>query len=321
MIRGTAQPTKAYLVPGDVHACLDELDIEVVKILNGEAWALCPSKEHDNVRPDKWSVNLETGQHSCFSCGFAGSFTRIVREVKGYDYSDAATWVRSRGGLERLRRALEAPTYDYQAEAQPALRDFNESRLALYVDPPASARGTRGISAGSVEEYGVLWDDVNDYWILPIRDPDSFELWGYQEKGKDWFSNRPYGVVKSNTLFGIDCFTGGIAIVQESPLDCLRIRTAEIFGAVSTFGVKISDAQFELLFDIADTVMFGLDNDDAGIAMSLEIKRRFRRSGKDIRFLNYSHIPNAKDMTSAGVTDSDIRKAVQTATNLVTYNP
>lgn len=320
MIRGTAQRTKPYLVPGDVHACLDELGIEVARVSNGEAWALCPSSEHDNVRPDKWSVNLESGQHSCFSCGFAGSFTRIVREVKGYDYSDAAQWVRSRGGLERLRRALEASPDRDQAEDKPALRDFNESRLALYADPPASARGTRGVSAGSVDEYGVRWDSYNDYWILPIRDPDTYKLIGYQEKGKNWFRNKPYGVLKSNTLFGIDCFTGGIAIVQESPLDCLRIHTAGISGAVSTFGVKISDVQFELLFDIAETVVFGLDNDDAGIRMSLDIKERFRRSGKDIRFLNYSHIPEAKDMTSEGVTDSDIIKAVQTATNIVRYS-
>jgi len=306
--------------PGDVLGSLEELDIQVAKITHQEAWALCPSREHDNVRPDKWSVNTDTGVHSCFSCGFSGSFVKLVMEVKGYDYSDAAQWVRDRGGSEWIRRALEASSYTDQSEESP-VRGWNESRLALFTDPPTQARSSRGVSAGSVDTYGVRWNPVEDHWILPIRSPDTYELWGYQEKGKDHFRNKPYGVAKSETLFGIDCFTGRTAIVQESPLDCLRIHTAGIFSAVSTYGVNISDKQFELLFDIAETVVFGLDNDDAGIQMSLKIRDRYTKSGRDIGFLNYSHIPDAKDMTSPGVTDKDIHKAMQTAYPLVFFRP
>jgi hypothetical protein len=322
MIRGsTGTITNGPLVPGDVLSCLEELGIEVVKLVHSEAWALCPSTDHDNVHPDKWSVNMDSGFHSCFSCGFQGSFAKIVMEVKGYDYSDAAQWVRNRGGFERLRRGVESASHGFEQEEQPAVRGWNESRLALFTGPPAQARDGRRVSAGSVTHYGVRWDAENDYWILPIRDPDSFELWGYQEKGQGHFRNKPYGVTKSETLFGIDCFNSRIAIVQESPLDCLRIHSAGVGGAVSTFGVKISDIQLELLFDIADTVIFGLDNDDAGIRMSLALKEKYRRSGRNIRFLNYSHIPHAKDLGTEGVTDKDIQRAVLSSESLVLFNP
>lgn len=312
-------------VPGDVLKCLEELGITVQKLTYNEAWAYCPGHEARlgrlNNKPDKWSVNIETGTHSCFSCGFSGSFVTLVQEVKGNDRYDAEQWVRSRGGIDRLRRVLGAASSSVEPDSR--LREWNEARLALFVDPPVSARDGRRISAGSVDHYGIRWSDGDDpFWVLPVRDPKNGRLWGYQEKSEDgWVSNKPYGIQKSQTLFGIECFDNPFVLVLESPLDCAVAYTNDIFGAVSSYGAKISEAQLDILFDIAPTIIFGLDNDISGINMSKKIREKYLSSGRSIKFLNYSHIPDKKDIGTEGVTKKDIQQAVLSAQSLINYRP
>jgi DNA primase (bacterial type) len=312
--------------PGDVLACLEELGVDVARIIHEEAWALCPGHFDRvgkyNTRPNKWSVNIETGQHSCFSCGFSGSFVYLVQEVKGYDRHDAEQWVRSRGGIERLRRILadsKGRTSDLERdEGVPA---WNEARLALFNAPPYSALDGRRVSSGAVSHYGVLWDSKKENWILPIRDPDTGSLWGYQEKGEGWFCNKPARVPKGNSLFGIEALNGSTAVLLESPLDCLRLYTAGISGGVSSFGVGVTERQLDLLFDRAEIVIFALDNDEAGLNKMRELRSRYLRSGKRIKFADYTHIPWAKDLGTEGVTDKDIQKAILKAKSLLNFRP
>jgi hypothetical protein len=309
--------------PGDVLNCLEELGISVQRLSYNEAWAYCPGHEsrlgRKNTKPDKWSVNTETGAHSCFSCGFSGSFVSLVQEVTGNGRYEAEQWVRSRGGVERLRRDLDPSSRS--VEPDPRVREWNEARLALFDDPPTSARDGRRISEGSVKHYGIRWSSGDDpFWVLPIRNPENGKLWGYQEKSESgWVSNKPYGVQKSNTLFGLDCFESRTVLVLESPLDCSVAYSNDLFGAVSPYGAKISKVQLDLLFDIAPTVIFGFDNDSAGRIASHKVREQYLGSGRNIKFLNYSHIPDKKDIGTEGLTKKDIQKTVLEAIPLVWY--
>lgn len=315
-------------VPGDVLKCLEELGIPVVKLAYNEAWSYCPGHPRllgkANNKPNKWSVNIETGTHSCFSCGFSGSFVTLVQEVLGYDRADAEAWVRGRGGIARVRRVLAASADRWTPDEglSPQHAEWNEARLALFSDPPVSARSGRRISAGSVEHYGIRWSDGEDpCWILPIRNPENGRLWGYQEKSEDgWVSNKPYGVQKSLALFGLEVFDSPFILVLESPLDCAVAYTHGIYGAVSTYGAKISDAQLTLLLDLGVPIIFGLDNDDSGIKASRFIRSRFLGSGHRIKFLDYSHIPHKKDIGS-DLTKQELQQAVLNAIPLVKYRP
>lgn len=317
------------LVPKDILQALEDLKLPVHKLTYNEAWSYCPGHARllgrQNNKPDKWSINIETGIHSCFSCGFSGNFITLVQEVKGYDRNAAEQWTRGHGGVPRLNRSLgvSAPSLQRDEGLRPRHAEWNEARLALFVDPPAEARSVRRVSAGSVDHYGIRWSDGEDpFWVLPIRDPYTGKLWGYQEKSENgWVSNKPYGVQKSDTIFGLDVFDSPFVLVLESPLDCAVAYTAGIHGAVSTFGVHISDVQFELLFDLDVPIIFGLDNDTSGIKTSLKIKDRYLRSGHRIKFLNYSGIPDKKDIGTDGVTSKHIQQAVLSAQSMVFYSP
>jgi DNA primase len=83
--------------------------------------------------------------------------------------------------------------------------------------------------------------------------------------------------------------------------------------------VQVSDTQLDLLFDRAEVVVFALDNDEAGIKKSLELRQRYLRSGRRIKFLNYSQIPDKKDIGTEGVTDQQIQWAFHNAQSILEY--
>jgi hypothetical protein len=241
-------------------------------------------------------------------------------EVLEYDVNEAEEWVRRRGGFERLRRVLaDSLGRSDGFEGDSRVHPWNEARLAVFSEPSYAARDKRGVSEGAVKHYGVLWDDKEDCWILPVRDPYTDKLLGYQEKSEQgWVSNKPYGIQKSSTLFGLDCFTGRTVVLLESPLDCLRAYTAGISGCVSSFGAKVSDTQMELLFDLAPTIVIAMDNDEPGKLSSKKIREKYLRSGYNIKFFNYSEIEQ-KDIGTDGVTNQQIQKGILSAYSLLTY--
>jgi hypothetical protein len=111
---------------------------------------------------------------------------------------------------------------------------------------------------------------------------------GWQEKSQTerFFRNRPTGVAKSKTLFGLDVFKSGTMIVVESPLDAVKLSSMGVFGAVSTFGASISDDQLQLM-KVADKLIFAMDNDVPGKKASADMLERTRKEGMECWFFNY----------------------------------
>jgi DNA primase len=264
-----ARSNGPLLVPGDVARCLVELGIVVERVTGDEAVAHCPGHLRLVGKVDRdpsWSVNLETGMHNCFSCGFRGPFVVIVREVLGLASNEADAWVRSRGSLERVEKLLTGDYIGDLARTQQKA-SITEADLALYQPPPDGVLATRGITAEAAAAYGVLYDPRKDCWITPIRDPATNALWGWQEKAvvDRYFRNRPRHVEKSRTLFGLDQSNPGRrAVLIESPLDACVVRSAGVPGALSSFGAGVSDAQMQIILERFDSLVLALDNDPDG---------------------------------------------------------
>ena len=71
----------------------------------------------------------------------------------------------------------------------------------------------------------------------------------------------------------------------------------------------------DLLFYRVSVIVIALDNDDAGREAARKIRQKYLRSGKTIKFLNYSGI-EGKDIGEPEVTDTQIRNAVMTSVAL-----
>lgn len=286
-----------------------------------EATALCPVHEERTGKADhspSWWINLESGMHTCFSCGYKGNLVQLVCDIKGfrtevygvelgYDYAAGEAWLASVAEvpIEVLLEAIKSlPSYQYP---KPSALQMSEARLVLFTDPPQEALLSRNITEDSAKAYGVMWDEKTKNWILPLREPHFNKLMGWQEKGtvERTFKNRPTGLQKSKTLFGVDVQNDDLAIVVESPLDCLRIHSAGFPGAVAICGSSPSDDQIKLLRS-SDRVIVALDNpnlDKSGFKGSKEFSEFARKYGINLSFFNYG---NSSKKDPGDMTDDEI---------------
>ena len=315
----------------DVPATLEALGIEHTE-RGHEANALCPGHVMLTGKEDhspSWWINLDTGQHICFSCGYKGNLIQLVCDVNefylksftndySYDYATAEMWLSKvyEIPIEQLMEMVKAlPTYVGPA---PKPLEMSEARLAVFTDPPLEALESRHISLESAKKYHVLWDPKKMNWILPLREPHFNRLMGWQEKGTvhRTFFNRPAGLQRSKTLFGIENQREDVTILVESPLDCLRIYSAGVQGAMATCGTTLSPDQIKLL-RYSEKVICAFDNprlDKAGLKASREMMLQARKYGINLYFFNYGDL-DKKD--PGDMTDDEIRYGVENAVSAV----
>lgn len=300
-------------VPGDVPKCLDELGVEVRKIdeRTGEAEGWCPAYLERTGRQDRhpsWSVNIENGQHNCFSCGFKGPFVSLVRYVLGVSPEEAIAWVKARGSIDRARRVLGRGSYIEELVAEAV----TEADLALYEEVPEWACEHRDLDPASVDHYGILWEPEKQLWITTIREPFTDRLVGWQEKAHKGrhFKNVPDHLEKSNYLFGFNqALESNACVLVESPLDVPRLHTAGLEGGVASFGAFLSDAQLDLICENFIFLVSALDNDKAGDQVNKDLRRRVNGRVR-LKFWNYGTL-DAKDPGEQS--DEEIRESFETS--------
>ena len=276
----------------DVKDVLDSLGIRIVseqRKADGstEYNALCPH-HHDGTRTDhnpSWWINSESGAFVCFSCGWAGNLSLLLR-VKGLD-PEQAKRILNKGGraLDRIRK-VSAWTEELSHFSKPPM---NEARLVAYDDPPEWAMEKRRLNSDVCRLYGIRWITDSNRWVTPIRDPKDNSLMGMQvkEEGGRFFRNLPAGVEKSRTLFGVHLMNGGTTVVTESPLDAAYAKALG-FTAVSTFGASISIDQIDLLVARSSSLVLALDNDDAGIKATMNVLGCWKNGKKNRYSIDYS---------------------------------
>ena len=286
---------------GDVNQALVRLGIVVHQERRSELIGWCPMHLERTGKEDhnpSWSMNSETGVHHCFSCGYKGTLLTLVAEVLDLrtnwdrlDFDAAKDWLRAtvQVDLDSIIKQVEEMRQAYVSMPRPV--EMSEARLAVFDRPPDWALAARKLTDSACFDYGVLWNSAQESWITPIRNPQTNKLMGWQEKGQTSriFRNRPAGVQKSKTLFGLDAWMGGTMIVVESPLDAVYLKSLRIGSGVSTFGAIVSDDQLSLM-RAADKLIFAFDNpkiDAAGEKAAKDVFARAKSMGMECWFFAY----------------------------------
>ena len=269
-----------------------------------EALALCPMHESRTGKPDhspSWWINVETGAFICFSCQYTGNLFSLVVDIKGFyrktwtgevpDFDAAREWVASITEVSPDKLAKTLGSIPKIISMNPEPIAMSEARLAVFDPPPAHALESRAITAEACKKYGVLWDSTSSSWILPIREPYTHKLLGWQEKGTKnrTFRNYPTGVKKSHTVFGSHLDVSCQVVVVESPLDCVRFESSGVHGAVALCGSQITEDQFKLI-RFSDSIIFASDNpklDGAGKKAAKQAHELAFKYGVNLRFFNY----------------------------------
>jgi 5S rRNA maturation endonuclease (ribonuclease M5) len=293
---------------------LTRLGVSVHDVRGDEIQITCPAHRErtgkEDRNPSLW-INADSGAFICFSCQWKGNLYTLVEQVGGVAPSNARSWVATGPGLlarfQRLVNHKEA-----KREEEPAI--IHESMLSAFVGVPTPVCLSRGLLPDIAWKYGVRWNANDKSWIIPIREPLTNKLIGWQEKGHErrTFKNTSR-VKKSDALFGYDLYEGGDMIVVESPLDVVRLASVGISGGVAAYGCAISQTQFNIIRG-AGRVIFALDNDKAGNQATRDMRKLAKEYGLDCWFFNYSQT-DQKDV--GGMSKAEIVWGIENATHIL----
>lgn len=282
---------------------LNKLGVTVTSVRETEIGGKCPVHLSRTGKEDghpSWSMNAYSGLWICYSCGARGTLLGLVQELTGS--SDAA--------FDFYSTAVEVGLQQYFSTPKEPQRAVDWSSYETFADVPSELLLARSITPKCARLHGIRWDTHKECFIIPIVAPNR-DLMGWQLKNKDWVRNYPLGIKKSTTLFGIERFRGGIAILLESPLDVVRLSSMNFpIQGLATFGSHVSDAQLSLLESNVDKLIVAMDNDDAGLQSSKKLFKTLPRFRQGTLWLNYEGIAQ-KDI--GDMSDSDIYKAVDNA--------
>lgn len=289
---------------------LSRLGIDVLDSRGDEINGYCAAHEQRTGHIDhnpSWWINADSGAFICFSCGWKGNLYSLVSYIQDIEYAKVADWLGSAASLtarfDRLTVEKRKPIEDVTV--------VTESMLSAFVSPSEEALTARGLSSNAARYYGIRWDDRAGNWVIPIREPLTGGLLGWQEKGFShrYFNNKPVKVKKSGSLFGYENYKSGDMIVVESPLDVVRLSSIGIDGAVATYGAIVSQPQFNLIRG-ADRIIFAMDNDDAGKASSQSLLRMCDAMGVECWLFNYEGI-DMKDV--GGMSKAEVLQGISNA--------
>ena len=301
----------------DIEKVLLNLDVIMIAQRGSEINGLCPKHKERTGSEDhnpSWWINSDTGAHICFSCGYKGNMYTLVMDVKGCDYFEMQDFLKEKSELPLdvlMKRLKDLPQYITPDEPI----GMSEARLAVFTDVPDKELKKRFLTREASDAHGVVWDTKNSAWILPIREPNDFSLWGWQEKGSTgrFFRNYPAGVKKSKTVFGVHILDESKPLwVVESPLDAVRL-TGLGYNAIATYGAIISEDQGKLMRR-ATQLISAFDNDQAGKKASEQMLGFSRKYGFDLRYFNYSGI-DVKDV--GDMTEKEIARGLETAKHMI----
>ena len=262
-----------------------------------ELWALCPNPDHDDHNPS-WSINVESGLHRCFACGYAGRVEQLIADLEGH-----GDW---RSIVDRAGTYLVTGSPVQPAVAGPVVETTDPALLASFSDPPLDALERRRVTLGSCEAYRVRYDEGR--WVLPVFTDDGLLGWQYkvdEHGGAVW--NYPKGMRMRGSLFGFGVANPShVTLVVESPLDAVRLHSMG-YDAVATWGAGVSVEQMAMIA-LHPRILLAFDNDPAGDRAVERCIDHLADRVRSLQIFFYGEI-TAKDV--GDMTDDEIATGVE----------
>lgn len=292
---------------------LKTLGLDVISSRGDELQLHCPAHKDrtgkDDANPSMW-INADSGAFICFSCQWKGNIYTLVEYVGGVAPDKSKSLIDAGAGLlARFKKLTE-----HKSAKREEVTIIHESMLSAFKGVPGATCLTRGLLPDIVWKYGVRWNSDDKSWIIPIREPLTNKLIGWQEKGHDRRSfKNTSGVKKSESLFGYDLYDGGDMIVVESPLDVIRLASVGFTGGVAAYGCVVSQTQFSIIRG-AKRVIFAMDNDKAGNEASRDLLNRAKEFGLECWFFNYDNT-DQKDV--GGMSQAEIEWGLENARHML----
>lgn len=234
---------------GDWSRLVTSLHLYRAQVRGGELWACCPNPRHEDSTPS-WSVNLQTGLHSCFGCDLRGHIVDLIAMLTKVDRGTATlTWLSTRG------QSIEI------AEVDRPLVEADVADLTAVLSVEAIKRvGSREIVAA----YQVGTDPATNRAAFICRDRVSTPVgvWVAGDKPK-YRLLGPLTAKGRGVLFGAHLPPTRETVVTEGFYQAMAVNRNLGLKAVATMGVRVTSSQVDALCQL-DPLIIMFDGDRPG---------------------------------------------------------
>lgn len=286
-----------------------------------ELRALCPNPEHDDRDPS-WSINVRTGSHGCWSCGWGGSPGDLAAAVVGsslaWDWSDGWKWIEARGLLlGGDENALDVELELVGAETKRLVMPWGvvqDESLGDWPTPIRRYAESRGLTREQVATWRIgfaVHGKVAGRIVIPVYDAaERLASWtarSYDGSEPRYLTPKEADGPDPGAIFG-ECewpslSTRQTVVIVEGALDALAVdravggAVAGLLGAarVRTEGGTGSSMQLAKLATFARAVVL-TDSDPAGDRAWEELRAGLGRHCRVER----ARLPDGVDATDAG---------------------
>jgi len=224
---------------------LKEADLKT----DNELWARCPSPAHEDWTPS-WSMNLGTGTHHCFSCGFSGHLVGLLIEAGLSSGKARLKWQQLKS--RRFSSLVEEIRYPVTEEmvAPWTMRIAREviDRVGTWTIPSL---------------YKVGEDPETGRGAFITRDREGRPTGIWVARGRKYVLLGPADAKSRGALFGAHVRPTPRTVVVEGFYQALMVAWWTGMKTVATMGTAITDQQLQELLQLAPLVVM-MDGDRAG---------------------------------------------------------
>lgn len=227
-----------------------------------EIQADCP----DCGKESHFYISTETGNFTCFKCGFSGrgriGVTKLVSRIEDISFNQAKRIVnKSYVNIKRRTETIESLKTKVQSLRERITEEERKPNVPLpgeYIPVWQKGRGwsypeylkSRNIDKQSAKEWKLGYCRSGDYSnriIFPILSPNgnAFTSRAIYDDMKPRYRNPPvdgYG----GLVYGWHTIGKGMLVLVEGPTDAIRIRSYG-FSVLSLLGKTLSNKQAKLL--------------------------------------------------------------------------
>lgn len=255
--------------PKQLEDLLRSLGADRTQIVGNKVTACCPVHGESNPSFCAWTE----GSYNCFACGSHGTLAKLVKEVHGCGWQDAAKYVRRFGEYDGgVFKKGEIPEYS---------KRFRDKGLAIVPQEILDGFSTanyrmlhylslRGVQRKVVERAGLRRFAEDSRIIFPWYDgdvPRGMTSRSYVLEDDPHRGMALLGFDKKNYLYhacGAHQRHVKLLVVCEGEISALRLRSQGYF-ACALGGWQMSPEQAKKLASMADKALLMFDNDSGGI--------------------------------------------------------
>lgn len=243
----------------------------------------CFSGLHEDANPSL-SVNLDKEVFNCFSCGYSGSISRLIKDLGVQNYEGPDVNTKQGFKLSKIKNKLDKLR-------RPRIVELPEPRALINHE-------FKGIGVSTLQEFEIFITehfDLRDYACIPVYQNGKLKFiegrYRTQEssEGKPKYMRLPEGASVQNVMFPLDKVEDfSTIILVEGIFDVIKLHELGYKNSLCIFGTNnFSSKKVTMLDELGCThVILMMDGDSPGRLAAKKIATLLEKSNIKASIVN-----------------------------------